>query len=59
MKLDKLLKFHIEDINCEFRTIHELDVSQSYVDGLKEQTKYIENIPADVSLTSQMKYVEG
>ena len=46
-----------KDIDCQFRTINENDVTQSYVNGLKEQTEYIENIPDGVNLTSQRKYL--
>ena len=45
-------------MNCEFRTLHDSDVSKEYVDGLKQQTKYIMNIPKNVSISSQKKYVK-
>ena len=45
-------------MNCEFRTLHGSDVSKEYVDGLKQQTKYIMNIPKNVSISSQKKYVK-
>ena len=47
-----------KDIQCEFRTIFEADVTQSYVNGLKNQKEFIENIPVDVDLSSQRKYVK-
>ena len=58
MELDKSLFFKIKDMNCEFRTLHDSDVSKEYVDGLKQQTKYIMNIPKNVSISSQKKYVK-
>ena len=58
MELDKSLFFKIKDMNCEFRTLHDSDVSKKYVDGLKQQTKYIMNIPKNVSISSQKKYVK-
>ena len=58
MELDKSLFFKIKDMNCEFRTLYDSDVSKEYVDGLKHQTKYIINIPKDVSISSQKKYVK-
>jgi len=58
MELDKSLFFKIKDMNCEFRTLYDSDVSKEYVDGLKQQTKYIINIPKDVSISSQKKYVK-
>ena len=57
MELDKSLFFKIKDMNCESRTLHDSDVSKEYVDGLKQQTKYIMNIPKNVSISSQKKYV--
>ena len=45
-------------MNCEFRTLHDSDVSKEYVDGLKQQTKYLMNIPKNVSISSQKKYVK-
>jgi hypothetical protein len=58
MELDRTLLFKIRDMNCAFRTIYEKEVSQEYIAGLMEQTKYIENIPADVSISKQKKYIK-
>ena len=57
MELDKSLFFKVNEMDCEFRTLNDSDVSKKYVDGLKEQTKYIINIPKNVSICSQKKYV--
>ena len=45
-------------MNCEFRTLHDSDVSKEYVDGLKQHTKDIMNITKNVSISSQKKYVK-
>ena len=58
MELGKSIFFKINNMNCEFRTLHDSDVSKEYVDGLKQQTKYIMNIPKNVSISSQKKYVK-
>jgi len=58
MELEKSILFKINDLNCEFRSINVSDISQDYIDGLKDQNKYIENIPAEVSFSSQKNYVE-
>ena len=58
MELGKSAFFKINNMNCEFRILHVSDVSKEYVDGLKEQTKYIINIPKNVSISSQKKYVK-
>ena len=57
MELDKSLLFKIKDLTCEFRSLNESDISQDYVDGLKNQNKYIENIPTEVSFLSQKNYI--
>ena len=57
MELKKFILFKIIDYNCEFRALNESDINQDYVSGLKEQKKYIENIPIHVSISSQKKYV--
>ena len=59
MKLEKSLKFHIADMRCLFRTINSSDVTKAYVNGLKEQTKYIENIPDNINISNQKKYVNN
>jgi RimJ/RimL family protein N-acetyltransferase len=58
MDLDKSLLFKINNTNCVFRTINETDVTQEYIDGLKEQNKYIENIPPNVSISRQQDYIK-
>jgi len=57
MELEKSITFEISDVPFEFRTLNELDVSSDYVNGLKEQKKFIENIPIQVSVSSQKKYI--
>jgi len=57
MELEKCLNFKIRENSYNFRTIHGSDVNQEYVDGLKKQARYIENIPVSVSLNSQKQYV--
>lgn len=59
MELDKSLKFKLHDMVCNFRMINETDVNQDYVDGLQEQNKYIENIPANVSISNQKYYIKN
>ena len=59
MELDKSLNFKLHDMVCNFRMINEADVNQNYVDGLKDQNKYIENIPADMSISTQKNYIKN
>jgi len=58
MELVKSISFTFNNKNCEFRTIQETDVNQHYADGLKQQMKYIENIPSNVSVQTQKKYIK-
>ena len=58
MELDKSLFFKIKDMNCEFRTLHDSDVSKEYVNDLKQQTQYITNIPKNISISSQKIYIK-
>lgn len=58
MELEKSILFKFNDLNCEYRTLHEADVTQEYVNGLRKQTEYIENIPADVSISNQQQYIK-
>lgn len=53
MELEKALLFKIKDMNFEFRILNETDMSQNYVDGLKEQNEYMENIPDHVNVSSK------
>ena len=57
MELGKAILFKIKNMNCEFRTLRETDVSHDYVNGLKDQKIYIENISIHVSVSSQKKYI--
>lgn len=59
MEIKETLLFKINDMNCEFRNLNKADISQDYVNGLMEQKSYIENIPTQVSLSSQMEYING
>lgn len=59
MELDLSLKFDLSNTSCEFRTINERDVSQAYIEGLIKQTSYINNIPPNVNLVSQKRYIKN
>ena len=59
MELKKILSFNIDDMDCNFRTMSASDVNQNYVEGLKKQHEYIENIPSDVSILKQQNYINN
>ena len=59
MELGGSIFFKINNMNCEFKTLHETDVSQDYVSGLKSQKEYIMNIPSHISFSSQKNYIKN
>jgi len=57
MVLSRKLCFISGDHECEVRTIHENDVNNAYVNGLRNQKKYLKNIPKKINKSSQKEYV--
>lgn len=59
MDLRRSLAFNTNEVSFKFRTIRKADVNQEYIDGLRTQYGYIENVPSKVTLKSQKQYVNG
>ena len=59
MELTKSLRFEVSDLRCHFGPLHEATVCQELVDDLKAQRRYIDNIPTDVSVVSQKRYIKN
>jgi RimJ/RimL family protein N-acetyltransferase len=57
MVLKGSLQFQYGQDDCTFRTIHPEDVSQTYVDGLALENKYLSNIPTKLSIETQQQYI--
>jgi RimJ/RimL family protein N-acetyltransferase len=57
MKLKNKLVFSHSLGECTFRTITSEDVSDNYINGLKEELKFIENIPELINRSSQANYI--
>ena len=57
MELDKYITFKIKNSECEFRTLNEFDVTHEYIEALEEKNEFIENIPANLSISSQKQYI--
>ena len=57
MKLDRSLKFTANGLNCEYRSLSERDVTNEYVNGVRQQTRYLKYIPTDVSADTQRQYI--
>ena len=53
MELKNTLNFNFKHLDCELRNIYPDDISLEYIEGLKNQEKYIENIPHKISFKSQ------
>jgi len=58
MELNKSIVFKLNDLNCEYRTLHESDVTKEYLDSLSKQTENIENIPDNSSISTQQQYIK-
>ena len=59
MELDKKITFICNSEHCEFRSINENDVTEAYIEGLKNQRKYLENKPASITIESQKYYINN
>ena len=59
MELKKILNFNLKHLDCELRNIYPDDISLEYIEGLKNQEKYIENIPHKISFQSQKRYINN
>ena len=57
MELEKNITFKIKNSECEFRTLNEFDVTHEYIEALEEKNEFIENIPANHSISSQKQYI--
>ena len=57
MILSKKILFNHNDLNVELRTMQQNDVNESYLEGLREEKKYLLNVPKEVTLSSQRNYI--
>ncbi len=57
MNFASKLLFQKNYSQCEVRCIYANDVNEDYVEGLRRQTSYIENIPDRITLTKQKDYI--
>lgn len=57
MILKKTLNFHYQDQKCVFRSINSKDITENYLEGLSNETKYLENKPPEISRKSQSEYI--
>ena len=57
MILKKTLNFHYLDQKCVFRSINTKDITENYLEGLRNETKYLENKPQEISRSSQSEYI--
>ena len=57
MELDKYLAFSLRAEKCQFRVMLPHEVTESYINGLKEQERYLINTNRKISLPEQSTYV--
>ena len=58
MKFNYKLNLVIGGKKITFRTLYPNDVSNSYINSLKEECKYIQNIPKNIDIEKQKKYIQ-
>jgi len=59
MELNKTLHYLSGESFYEFRSLNEQDVTVSYIDGLREQTKYLKNVPSLINMESQKEHIRN
>ena len=59
MELGTSVLFQIHDRSCEFRSLNVKDVKKDYLEALREQKEYIENIPSELTIDKQREYVKS
>jgi len=53
------LAFLYHSHRCEFRGITDSDVTAAYIEGLARERKYLENIPGDLTRSTQEAYIRA
>lgn len=59
MRLNCEIDFVIGDNKYTYRTLDPDDVTISYVNSLKEERLFLQNIPPDIDVNKQMRYVQN
>ena len=57
MKFSSSLLFNYREKECAFRSIFPKDVTNAYVEGLRQENKYLSHIPEKLDLSSQQEYI--
>ena len=58
MRMDKQLKFSHNGDKCIFKTLTINDVTESYIQGLKHQKRYLVNNPEEINIKWQQDYIK-
>jgi RimJ/RimL family protein N-acetyltransferase len=59
MELDKKITFRCNSNRCVFRTLTTNDVTESYIQGLRNQSRFLENRDSDINITQQQEYIKN
>lgn len=59
MELEKKIRFCYNSQECEFRTLTVSDVTESYVQGLRNQREFLVNNPRGITVKKQQDYVRN
>ena len=58
MRFRKKLKFLYNENKCLFKTLTINDVTESYIQGLKQQKRYLVNNPEEINIKWQQDYIK-
>lgn len=58
MELTKTLKFIIDNSKCVFKTLSPEDISESYINSLRDAQELLENAPEDINIKWQQNYIK-
>jgi RimJ/RimL family protein N-acetyltransferase len=59
MEIDKKITFYCNNEKSEFRMLTINDVTASYIQGLRNQSQFLENRKSDISTTQQQEYIKN
>lgn len=59
MEIDKKITFYCNNKRSEFRMLTINDVTESYIQGLRNQRQFLENRKPDISVAQQQEYIKN
>ena len=59
MEIDEKITFFCNNESCEYRTLTINDVTESYIQGLRNQSQFLENRTSDITIAQQQDYIKN